>query len=428
MRRAAVPIALACLAGLGIWLWQAQLPSPAATIPATAVFTQQQIQRAKSYRELQYLLVAVGLVLPAAVAWLLAWRGGARLAIGRVPAVRVACAAFGVSAITTAVVLPLGYVAHVRASNRGLDLQSTAAWLETALVTLAITAAVVGAVYTGAWLIARRTRRPWLAVGLTAWFAVAIVTVLQPVLWDPLLLSTTPLPRTGRAAALVDRLEARMGVHPRSVSVADAGSKTTEENAFVDGVGPTERVVIYDTSLRGLSTPQLRALIAHEFGHIQRRHTLKGVLWFGVLAIPALWLIWRLLDPLARRRYADGLLDPRATALVLAGVLTAIAVLTPVENLISRRDEAEADWAGLQATRDGAGMASLQRRLALTNLSNPVPPLWAVWTEFNHPPVMNRIEVARGYSPGGDPNASSTSSSRSNSGRLLIPSRVRHFE
>ena len=190
------------------------------------------------------------------------------------------------SAITTAVVLPLGYVAHVRASNRGLDLQSTAAWLETALVTLAITAAVVGAVYTGAWLIARRTRRPWLAVGLTAWFAVAIVTVLQPVLWDPLLLSTTPLPRTGRAAALVHRLETRMDVHPRSVSIADAGSKTTEENAFVDGVGPTERVVIYDTSLRGLSTPQLRALIAHEFGHIQRRHTLKGVLWFGVLAMP----------------------------------------------------------------------------------------------------------------------------------------------
>ena len=267
MRRAAVPIALACLAGLGIWLWQAQLPSPAATIPATAVFTAQQIQRAKSYRELQYLLVAVGLVLPAAVAWLLAWRGGAGLAIGRVPAVRVACAAFGVSAITTAVVLPLGYVAHVRASNRGLDLQSTAAWLETALLTLAITAAVVGAVYTGAWLIARRTRRPWLAVGLTAWFAVAIVTVLQPVLWDPLLLSTTPLPRTGRAAALVHRLETRMGVHPRSVSVADAGSKTTEENAFVDGVGPTERVVIYDTvapravdpAVAGADRPRVRA-------------------------------------------------------------------------------------------------------------------------------------------------------------------------
>ena len=219
-----------------------------------------------------------------------------------------------------------------------------------------------------------------------------------------------------------------MGVHPASVTVAEAGSKTTEENAFVDGVGPTQRVVIFDTALRNMSPPQLRALVAHEFGHIQRRHTLKGVLWFGVLALPALWLIWRLLEPLARRRYGDGLLDPRATALVLAGVLTAAAILTPVENLISRRDEAEADWAGLRATRDGAGMVSLERRLALTNLSNPVPPLWAVWTEFNHPPVMDRIEVGRSYPSGGGPKASSASSPRSNSGRLLMPSRVRHLE
>ena len=113
---------------------------------------------------------------------------------------------------------------------------------------------------------------------------------------------------------------------------------------------------------------------------------------------------------------------------MLAGVLTAAAILTPVENLISRRDEAEADWAGLRATRDGAGMVSLERRLALTNLSNPLPPLWAVaLTEFNHPPVMDRIEVGRSYSRRGRPEGV-VASPRSNSGRLLMPSRVRHLE
>ena len=66
-----------------------------------------------------------------------------------------------------------------------------ARWLETALVTLVITAAIVGGGVHGR-LADRATRRgaPWLAVGLTAWFAVAVVTVLQPVLWDPLVLST----------------------------------------------------------------------------------------------------------------------------------------------------------------------------------------------------------------------------------------------
>jgi hypothetical protein len=43
-------------------------------------------------------------------------------------------------------------------------------------------------------------------------------------------------------------------------------------------------------------------------------------------------------------------------------------------------------------------MEALQRRLAITNLSNPAPPRWVVWALFDHPPVMDRIAVARGYS------------------------------
>ena len=39
-----------------------------------------------------------------------------------------------------------------------------------------------------------------------------------------------------------------------------------------------------------------------------------------------------------------------------------------------------------------------ERRLAITNLSNPSPPRWIVWALFDHPPVMDRIAVARGYS------------------------------
>ncbi len=427
MRRAAVSLALAALAGLGVWLWQAQLPGAVPSIPATSVFTAEQIRRARSYRDAQYVMAAIAILIPPAVAWLLVWGGGARLALGRRPWLQTASAAFLIAAIATAATLPLGYIDHVRAANRGLDLQSTGGWLLTALVTVVATAAIVAVVYTVAWLIARRARVPWLAVGLAAWAAVAVVTVLQPVVWDPVVLSTSPLPAQSRAGRIVHELEARMHVHPHSVSIGAAGSSTTEENAFVDGVGPTQRVVIYDTALRNTTTPELRALIAHELGHIQRGHTYKGVLWFGVLALPALWLIWRLLDPVARRRYPDGLLDPRAVALVLAGVLTAVAVLTPVENAISRRDEAEADWAGLKATGDGAGMAALQRHLALTNLANPVPPVWAVLLEFSHPPVMDRIEQGRGYSAGPPPNAS-MSSPRSNSGRLLMPSRVRHLE
>jgi STE24 endopeptidase len=122
-------------------------------------------------------------------------------------------------------------------------------------------------------------------------------------------------------------------------------------------------------------------------------HTLKGVLWFGVIGVPAVLLVLA-----AASRLSGGRLRERAAVpVLLACALTAATLLLPVENLVSRRIEAEADWAGLRATRDGPGMAALQHRLALRDLANPDPPAWAVWLLFDHPPVMDRIAVAHAY-------------------------------
>jgi STE24 endopeptidase len=283
----------------------------------------------------------------------------------------------------------------VRAHDRGIDLQSGPAWLGSALAALALTSLAVAVVYAICRALALRARPPWLAVGVAAWVAVAVLTAIQPLVFDPLFMSTHPITSPSEKA-LIASLERKMGAHPVSVTVSDSSGRTTAENAFVNGLGPTVRMVIDDTTLRHSTGPELEAVVAHELGHVKRMHTLKGVLWFGVLALPCLWLIWRLLEPVARRRrYPEGLLDARAAALLLAGVLVASTLLTPVENTISRRYEAEADWTALQATHDGGGMVSLQRRLALSGVSSLQPPGWAVDLLFDHPPVMSRIAVAR---------------------------------
>jgi STE24 endopeptidase len=270
----------------------------------------------------------------------------------------------------------------------GIDLRSGWAWAYDAMLSAVVLAVAVAVVYAVAR--AAHSRFGALGVALAAWVVVALLTALQPLLIDPLFVSTRPLPAV--AAAQAAELERRMDAHPRSITVGDASSRTTAENAQVDGLGPTVRVVVDDTSL--LERPgQLRALLAHELAHVKRHHTLKGVLWFGVIGIPAILLVLAAVDRLTGGR-------PRSAAavpVVLACTLTAATLLLPVENVISRRIEAEADWVGLRATRDPAGMESLQRRLALSGVSNPDPPGWAVWLLFDHPPVMDRIAVARGY-------------------------------
>jgi Zn-dependent protease with chaperone function len=384
------------LAGLGVWLWtSAQLPGVTSSVPAADVFTRTQIDRAQDYRTAGYAITLAALAAQLVVAWLLAWRTRDRF--HRVPAV-VALAAS--AALVQLAALPFAYALHRRAVDAGLDLQSDGAWLVDALVAAGLTTLAVALVY----LVARPLYRRWgsVAVALAAWAAVAAFALIQPIVVDPLFASTSRLPAD--AARTVADIERRMGAHPASVTVSDASSRTTAENAEVDGLGPTVRVVVDDTALHE-PPPAFRALVAHELAHVKRSHTLEGVLWFGVIGVPAILLMLAA----AGRLYRGSLLDAGAAPVLVACAVTAATLLLPVQNLISRRIESEADWVALRATRDPAGAELLQRRLALRNLSNPAPPRWAVWLLFDHPPVMQRIAVARTY--GSSSSSSSTSSS-----------------
>src|SRR5581483_5236453 len=109
----------------------------------------------------------------------------------------------------------------------------------------------------------------------------------------------------------------------------------------------------------------------------------------ALIVLPTLWL----LDLATRRRGGVG--DPANLPYVIL-VLSVLALLsTPVQNAVSRRYEAEADWRALNATRDPASDASLFQQFARTSLEQPNPPLLDyLWLE-NHPTLMQRIAMAQ---------------------------------
>ena len=45
----------------------------------------------------------------------------------------------------------------------------------------------------------------------------------------------------------------------------------TASNAYVNGLGPTKRVVLFDTLIRDFSPEQTRLVVAHELGHVRHR-------------------------------------------------------------------------------------------------------------------------------------------------------------
>ena len=131
----------------------------------------------------------------------------------------------------------------------------------------------------------------------------------------------------------VRELQRATGTVGTPVRVETVSDTTTQANAFSIGFGPSRRVVLWDTILR-FPEREVRVVMAHELGHVARRHVLKGVLWFALFVLPLLALLAKLMQ----RR--GGLADPaRFPLALLVASLLALAV-TPAENLVSRRYEA----------------------------------------------------------------------------------------
>jgi STE24 endopeptidase len=226
------------------------------------------------------------------------------------------------------------------------------------------------------------------------WWAVAapVVVVIAAIfaLVSGWLAASTAHKLGGAYAGDVRRLERVEHVRGTPVRVQDVSDWTDQANAFTAGFGPSTHVVLWDTLLDGrFSRAEINVVIAHELGHVRSRHILKAIGWTALIVLPTLWL----LELATRRR--GGIGDPVNLPYGIL-VLTVLALLTtPVQNVVSRRYEAEADWHALNATRDPAATRSLFERFAQTSLEQPTPPTWDYVMLENHPTLMQRIAMAQ---------------------------------
>jgi STE24 endopeptidase len=358
-----------------------------------AFFPTQAIERAEHFRRLTRTLWVVSTALELLVLGLLAWKGKALAGVIRPPARGRLRAGLAIGLLCVlavfAATLPTAAIGHWWERRYGLSEQGYLAWFGDLLVALGVQAILVAIGVTGAMALAVRFGpRWWLPGGIALAGLGVLFTLVQPLAIEPLTNRFEPL-RDARLAAEVRALARREGVRVDRIEVTDASRRTTAENAYVTGIGPTKHVVFYDTALDGrLTRSELAALAAHELGHVARRHLWKGVAWFALLAVPAVWVLARTLEP------RGGAAEP---ALVPLGLLVALAIslaVLPFTNLASRRYEAEADWLSLEATRDPKAVVGLQRELALSGLADPAPPAWSTLWLATHPSAMRRIEMA----------------------------------
>jgi STE24 endopeptidase len=228
----------------------------------------------------------------------------------------------------------------------------------------------------------------WWLVGVPALVAVAVLITFI----SPFLVGEVHSVRSPTLRADARQLSRAQGVKPVKVEIQDVHRFTTQVNAEAVGLGPTRRVILWDTLVNGnFSRGEVRAVLAHEIGHIAHNHLWKGLAWFALFGIPIGFLL-----ALATRA-KGGLYDPRAVPLALLVFTLLQLALSPAQNAVTRRMEAEADWSALQATRDPASVQSAFVRLAKTSRVDPDPPAWWRALTGDHPTILERIEMVQAW-------------------------------
>lgn len=196
--------------------------------------------------------------------------------------------------------------------------------------------------------------------------------------------------RDPQIAADARRLARAEGLGKIPVEVEDVSSETSAPNAEAVGLGPSRRVILWDTLL-DFPHDEIRVVLAHEFGHLKRNHLAKALAWYTLFAFPGAYLI----AVFTRRR--GGMRAPEAVPLSLLVVTVLGLIALPAQSAISRHTEAEADWVALNTTKDPAAAERLFRRFTRVALEQPDPPGWWAFLTASHPTIEDRIRMAEAW-------------------------------
>jgi STE24 endopeptidase len=225
------------------------------------------------------------------------------------------------------------------------------------------------------------------------------MSLLSPILIEPQFNDFEELPEGSELRVDVQELGRRADVEVGEVYRVDASRRSTSLNAYVAGLGPTKRVVLYDNLIDDVPRAELESVVAHELGHVAHSDIPRGIAFAALVTPLGLLSVRELSGALARRAGAESGMPAAIPALFLAIALTSFTV-NVAGNQLSRKVEASADAFALRITDDPRALIELQTALAERNLSDPDPPAISRILFGTHPTTLERIGSALAWERG----------------------------
>ena len=291
------------------------------------------------------------------------------------------------------------YQSYVLERNFSLSKQSLPDWFKDQLKAGALYYVVSFALFSAFYyLVGACERHWWLIVSLVWIFFNILAARLLPVIIIPLFFKSRPLQDEGLKARITGLAE-KMRVKILDVFEIDFSKKTLKANAALVGMGNTRRVLLADTLKDKYTHDEIESILAHEFAHYKLRHILKLIVINSFATLLTFYIIYCSNGYFLKLFRMSSLKDIAAFPLVLIYFILFGLVTGPFTNLVSRHFEKDADKMALDVTGSKSSFISMMEKLASQNLADRNPSLLIKIFFFDHPPIDDRIRLARGRVP-----------------------------
>jgi STE24 endopeptidase len=232
----------------------------------------------------------------------------------------------------------------------------------------------------------------WIAITLFQLFLIFIA----PVVIMPIFNKFFPLDE-GNLKNAINDYAGSQDFKMKGVFTMDGSKRSTKSNAFFTGFGKFRRIVLFDTLIEKQTTEELVSVLAHEMGHYKKRHILKSM----VISVLTTGLMFYILSLFINNRDLFAAFGMQEMS-IYASLLFFAFLYAPIEmilsvfgNMLSRRNEYEADSYSVKTYKKPLSMIAALKKLSVENLSNLTPHPLKVFLSYSHPPVLDRIRAIR---------------------------------
>jgi STE24 endopeptidase len=219
-----------------------------------------------------------------------------------------------------------------------------------------------------------------------------LISVIYPTIIAPIFNKFIPI-QDEELYRAIEELAASEGLNIKGIFQMDAARRSRHTNAYLSGLGKTKRIVLYDTLLESHKNDEILAVLAHEIGHLKKRHIRKQIIISGIISFLLFFASSRVIAwSFMYESFGFSSTPVYAGLFLIAVILEPVwFLLSPIPMAVSRRFEREADQHVSRVLKRGEFLISALKKMALDNLSNLNPHPVFVRFNYSHPPIPERI-------------------------------------